>query len=247
MWWNYDSAGKLILMLDQLSKELRSRINPEKAAFFPRFFKTGPGEYGEGDKFLGVTVPEQRKVAKKFKDLSLTDLKNLLMSRWHEERLTALIIMVNQFKVADQVKQKELYEFYLAHTHRINNWDLVDTSARDIVGCYLYRHQELLPKLDELASSELLWERRIAIIASYYFLMKGEPDVTIKLSKQLLRDKEDLMHKAVGWMLREMGKRCDRQVLIAFLDEHAHEMPRTMLRYSIEHLNDTTRRKYLAK
>lgn len=233
-------------MVELLKNDLRNHINPEKAAFFPRFFKTGPGEYGEGDKFLGVTVPDQRIVAKKYKNLSLSDLKALLMSEWHEERLTALIIMVNQFKKADDAKQKELYEFYLAHTQRINNWDLVDTSARDIVGGYIYYHQELLPKLDELAKSDLLWERRIAIIATYFFLTKGEPDVTIKLSKKLLYDKEDLMHKAVGWMLREMGKRCDRQVLTDFLDEYAHEMPRTMLRYSIEHLDDTTRKKYLA-
>lgn len=232
-------------MVTQLKKELREHINPEKAAFFPRFFKTGAGEYGEGDQFLGVTVPDQRIVAKKFMDLPLADLKVLLISPWHEERLTALIIMVNRFKVANEARQKELHEFYLAHTHRINNWDLVDTSARDIVGGYIYKHQELLPKLDELANSDLLWERRIAIIATYYFLMKGEPDITIKLSKKLMHDKEDLMHKAVGWMLREMGKRCDRQVLIDFLDEHTHEMPRTMLRYSIEHFDSKTRRQYL--
>ncbi len=232
-------------MLNELKVELRRYVDPEKAAFFPRFFKSGPGEYGEGDRFLGVTVPDQRLVAKQFRDVSLADLKELLESPWHEERLTALIIMVNQFRRADAAKQKELYEFYLAHTHRINNWDLVDISARDIVGGYIFEYQELLPKLDELAVSDLLWERRIAIIATYYFLMKGEPDITIKLSKVLLHDKEDLMHKAVGWMLREMGKRCDRQLLLDFLDQYAHEMPRTMLRYAIEHLNEPTRKKYL--
>lgn len=232
-------------MLDELRSELKQYINPEKAAFFPRFFKSGPGEYGEGDVFLGVTVPDQRRVAKNFKDLPLSDLKKLLESKWHEERLTALIIMVNQFKKADETKQTELYEFYLGHTARINNWDLVDTSARDIVGGYIFKHQELLPTLDRLAESDLLWERRIAIIATYYFLMKGEPDVTVRLSKKLLHDPEDLMHKAVGWMLREMGKRCDRQILIEFLNEHAHEMPRTMLRYAIEHFDGSTRKKYL--
>lgn len=232
-------------MLVDLKSELRNRVNPEKAAFFPRFFKSGPGEYGEGDKFLGVTVPDQRIVAKQFKNLPLADLKELLMSGWHEERLTALIIMVNQFKKSGPTKQEELYDFYLAHTNQINNWDLVDTSARDIVGGYVYQHQELLPVLDTLAASDLLWERRIAIISTYYFLMKGEPDLTIKLSKTLLHDNEDLMHKAVGWMLREMGKRCDRQLLTNFLNQHAHEMPRTMLRYAIEHLDESTRRKYL--
>lgn len=233
-------------MLDELCRELRRYVNPEKAAFYPRFFKTGPGQYGEGDKFLGVTVPDQRLVAKRFKSLPLAAIQTLLMSEWHEERLTALIIMVNQFKAAGAAQQKELYELYLAHTHRINNWDLVDTSARDIVGGYIYQHQELLSTLDNLAASGLLWERRIAIIATYYFLMRGEPDVTIKLARQLLDDREDLMHKAVGWMLREMGKRVDQALLLRFLDEHAARMPRTTLRYAIEHLSPETRHHYLA-
>lgn len=233
-------------MIDQLKKELRSLADPQRAESSAWFFKTGPGEYGEGDLFLGITVPNQRKIAKKFQDIPLSAIKELLHSKWHEERLTALIIMVAQFKHGDEKHQKQLYELYLTHTDRINNWDLVDTSARDIVGDYTYCHQELLPILDELARSDSLWERRIAIIASSYFLGKGEPDITISLATKLLKDKEDLMHKAVGWMLREMGKRCDRKLLLEFLDAHAHEMPRTMLRYSIEHLDDSTRRKYLA-
>jgi 3-methyladenine DNA glycosylase AlkD len=143
------------------------------------------------------------------------------------------------------MKQKELYELYLNNTRRINNWDLVDTSARDVIGGYIYHHQELLPQLDELSRSTLLWERRIAVIASSYFIGKGEPDITIALSEALLHDTEDLMHKAVGWMLREVGKRCGQDVLLRFLDHHAHEMPRTMLRYSIEHLSEPTRQKYL--
>lgn len=232
-------------MLEELRAELRIYVNPEKAAFFPRFFKTGPGQYGEGDQFLGLTVPDQRLVAKKFKELARSDLHTLLQSPWHEERLTALLILVNQFKMADPVTQRELYDFYLAHTDRVNNWDLVDTSARDIVGGYLYYNQQLLPVLDRLAASGSLWERRIAIIATFYFLMKGEPDLTIKLSKLLLHDQEDLIHKAVGWMLREMGKRCDQKLLTDFLDEHAHEMPRTTLRYAIEHLDRSTRQQYL--
>lgn len=232
-------------MLTELKNELRTHINPEKAAFFPRFFKSGPGEYGEGDKFLGVTVPDQRLVAKKYQNLSLNQLEQLLASKWHEERLTALIILVMQFKKGDEERKKAIYEFYLAHTDRINNWDLVDTSARDIIGGFIYQHQELLPILDELAFSSSLWERRIAIIATYYFLTKGEPDVTINIAKKLLKDNEDLMHKATGWMLREMGKRCDPQLLIDFLNKNYTIMPRTMLRYALEHFDETTRKKYL--
>lgn len=232
-------------MVDELRTELRKHGNPEKAAFFPRFFKTGEGEHGEGDTFLGITVPNTRIVAKKFADLPLTDIEQLLKSEWHEERLLALIIMVNQFKKARPDAQRKLYQFYLSHTRHVNNWDLVDTSARDIVGGYVYHHQEALAVLDRLAGSKMLWERRIAMIATHYFLMKGEPDVTIKLAKTLLHDDQDLMHKAVGWMLREMGKRCDRRLLIDFLNQHAHEMPRTTLRYAIEHFDQQTRRKYL--
>ncbi|MFO0971043.1 MAG: DNA alkylation repair protein [Candidatus Saccharimonadales bacterium] len=232
-------------MVEELRVELKKYVDPEKAAFFPRFFKTGVGEYGEGDEFMGITVPNTRIVAKKFAALPLADIEQLLRSEWHEERFLALIIMVNQFKKAWPDAQRELYQFYLSHTKHVNNWDLVDTSARDIVGGYVYHHQESLPVLDQLAGSKILWERRIAIIATYYFLMKGEPDVTIKLAKTLLHDDQDLMHKAVGWMLREMGKRCDRQLLIDFLNQHAHEMPRTTLRYAIEHFDQQTRRKYL--
>ncbi len=233
-------------MLGELKKELRAYAIAEKAAFFPRFFKTGPGEYGEGDQFLGITVPNTRNVAKKFKDLKLSDIETLLLSPWHEERLTALHIMVYRFNKADQNVRQELFEFYLNHTDRINNWDLVDTSARDIVGGYIYDHQELLPRLDELAESDLLWDRRIAMIATFYFLTKAEPDITIRIATKLLHDKEDLMHKAVGWMLREMGKRCDRLVLTDFLNHHYKVMPRTTLRYAIEHFDEPTRKAYLA-
>lgn len=232
-------------MLDELRAALRQRANPEKAAFFPRFFKAGPGEYAEGDVFLGVTVPDQRMVARQFVDLPLAELETLLGSKWHEERLTALIIMVMQFKRSDQAGKEAIYHSYLNHTDRVNNWDLVDTSARDIVGGYLYEHQELLPVLDHLAASELLWERRIAMIATQYFLMKGEPDVTMRIAVKLLDDEHDLMHKAVGWMLREMGKRVDQALLIQFLDEYAARMPRTALRYAIEHLSPETRQHYL--
>jgi len=234
-------------MLKELRADLRELATPERAEASEWFFKTGPGEYGEGDLFLGVTVPDQRKVARKYNDIALDEVEALLKSKWHEERLTALLILVNQFKKADEVQQKELYDFYLAHTSYINNWDLVDTSARDIVGSYIFHHPELTPKLYELAESDLLWERRIAVISTFYFINQGDPTETIKLAEKLLNDPEDLMHKAVGWALRKMGKRVDRQLLIEFLDEHAHEMPRTMLRYSIEHLDESTRKKYLAR
>jgi 3-methyladenine DNA glycosylase AlkD len=233
-------------MLKEIRSDLKGYASLEKAAFFPRFFKTGPGEYGEGDQFLGVTVPNTRIVAKKYNDLSIGDVEKLLQSPWHEERLLALIIMVNQFKKGSDAHQKQLYDFYLTHTERINNWDLVDTSARDIVGAYIYKHQDLLPILDVLAESKLLWERRIAMIATFYFLTKAEPDVTVRIATKLLNDKEDLMHKAVGWMLREMGKRCDTLVLIEFLDQHAATMPRTALRYAIEHFDAATRKHYLS-
>lgn len=232
-------------MLEQLRERLRERVNPEKAAFFPTFFKSGPGEYAEGDKFLGVTVPDQRMVAREFVDLPLMQIEKLLASHWHEERLTALLIMVMQFKRGDRATRKAIYESYLSHTDRVNNWDLVDTSARDIVGWYVYDNPELLPKLDELAGSDWLWDRRIAMIATYYFLTKKEPDVTIRIAQKLLYDTHDLIQKAVGWMLREMGKRVDQVLLVEFLDAHAAEMPRTMLRYAIEHLSPETRQHYL--
>jgi 3-methyladenine DNA glycosylase AlkD len=194
-----------------------------------------------------VTVPNVRLVAKQYAATPLKDILTLLESSWHEERLLALILMVNQFKKGNDHTQKELYNFYLQNMQHVNNWDLVDTSARDIVGDYLYKHQELLPQLDTLARSEVLWERRIAMIATFYFLTKGEPDITIRIATMLLHDKEDLMHKAVGWMLREMGKRCDQQILIDFLNEHAAQMPRTTLRYAIEHFDPQTRRQFLAR
>lgn len=234
-------------MVAKVRNELRELATPKRAKDSEWFFKTGPGEYGEGDLFLGVTMPDLRKVAKKHKDLALADIKVLLESKWHEERMLALVIMVNQYKKADEPEQKKLYDFYLDNTNRINNWDLVDTSARDITGAYIFHHPELIPKLDELAESDVLWERRIAVISTFYFINQGDPTETIKLAEKLLNDSEDLMQKAVGWALREMGKRVGRQVLIDFLNEHAHEMPRTMLRYSIEHLDRSTRKKYLNK
>lgn len=234
----------------QAQKLLRQQVDPTKAAFFPRFFKTGPGQYGEGDKFLGVTVPNIRKVAKLTKDLSLKETEKLLHSEWHEDRLLAVILLVMQFERGDENLQKTIYDFYLANTAYINNWDIVDSSSRQIVGGYLYRYLNGYPStkvLTKLAASKSLWERRIAIIATFYWLTKGESEPTKTISVLLMDDKEDLMHKAVGWMLREMGKRVSPDELRTFLQKYAATMPRTMLRYAIEHFSPEERKKWLAK
>lgn len=226
---------------------LLEHVDPQKAALFPRFFKTGPGEYGEGDTFLGVTVPNVRKVAKVGKDLSIDEIEKLLHSQWHEDRLLALIILVNQFRKADRTHQKNIYEFYLSNTSYINNWDLVDTSASNIVGAYLYVVLRSTKPLRRLASSDLLWDRRIAMIATLYFIVQGSSKECIEIATILINDTHDLMHKAVGWMLREMGKRVSADELRAFLEVHAATMPRTTLRYAIEHFSPKERKMWLAK
>lgn len=226
--------------------ELQKWANPQKAQHSMRFFKTGPGQYGEGDRFIGVTVPEQRAVAKKFKDLDLMDLQKLLRSDIHELRLTALIILVDQYKKADTSLQKRIYAFYLKNTKYINNWDLVDSSAPGIVGAYVYEYPDALPVLYTFVQSRLLWERRIAMLATFAFIKAGELDIVFEIAELLRNDTEDLMHKAVGWMLREAGKR-DENRLKSFLDTHAAYMPRTMLRYAIERFDPAQRAKYLKK
>ena len=231
--------------LSAVRLSLSQAADPEKATFFPHFFKAGPGEYAEGDKFLGVTVPQSRIVAKQYTDLSLTEIDELLASPWHEERLVALVILTVQYRRADMKMRRTIYEFYLAHTDRINNWDLVDISCRDIIGWHLYDNPDKLTVLDALAASESLWERRIAIVCSQYFLMQSDPSVTLHMAETLVHDSYDLIQKAVGWMLREMGKRVDRQLLIEFLAHHYHTMPRTTLRYAIEHFDEPSRRAYL--
>jgi len=227
------------------SDALRKLADPEKAAFFPRFFKAGPGEYGEGDRFLGVTVPNVRTIVKQFKDLPLSETKKLLTSEWHEERLTALLILVAQFSRADDSNKKVIYEFYLAYTKWVNNWDLVDCSAEYIVGPYLDGRPEKIPILQELARSDLLWDRRIAMLATFEYIKKGRADEALTIAEIVLNDRHDLIQKAVGWMLREIGKRVDRALLIQFLDKHAATMPRTSLRYAIEHLSAEQKSHYL--
>lgn len=209
-------------------KELRSYSDAEKKTVFPRFFKTGKGEYGEGDKFLGVVVPNVRKVAKKFKDSSYDVIDMLLESEWHECRLCALLILIEKYKKTSD----EVAEFYLAHTKGINNWDLVDLSAPYILGDWLTDKTDR-KVLYDLAGSSVLWERRIAVVSTLMLIRHGQYDDTMNLAEILMDSKHDLMHKSIGWMLREVGKR-DKECLVGFLEKHRHEMPRTMLRYAIE-------------
>ena len=234
--------------LIQLEKELKKLANPKQAEILQGFFKTGEGEYGEGDIFLGVKVPEQRKVAGKFEDLSLEDLEKLLSSKIHEYRMSALIVLIKQYERADEKYKKEIFNFYLKNTRNINNWDLVDISAPKIVGDYLLNKPRSI--LYKLAKSQPkvgnLWERRIAIISTFAFIRNNEFDDTLKISKILLDSKHDLIHKAVGWMLREVGKR-DQKIEEEFLKKYYLKMPRVMLRYAIEKFNKKRRKFYLGK
>jgi 3-methyladenine DNA glycosylase AlkD len=224
-----------------IRKRLREAANPADAEGALRFFKTAPGEYGYGDKFLGVRAPALRKLARECDELSLDDLATLLDSEWHEERSLALLSMSRRYaKKADE--RDVLYALYLAKLHRINNWDLVDVSAEHVVGAHL-RDRSRAP-LTKLARSKVLWERRIAILATFHYIRRGEYDETLRIAKLLLHDPHDLIHKAVGWMLREVGQR-DQEAEETFLREHAHEMPRTMLRYAIERFPEPLRQRYL--
>jgi len=226
-----------------ISKHLSSLANPAIAAHSQRFFKTGKGEYAEGDRFLGIRVPDIRAQVKKCGAVSLQDIQSLLLSAFHEERLFALLLLVRNFGKGDEQEQAAIYALYLKNMHCVNNWDLVDSSASQIVGSYLAsRDRQLLYKLAKSAS---LWQRRIAIISTFHFIRNNQYADTLKLSGLLLQDKEDLIHKAVGWMLREIGKR-DVAVEKSFLMQHYKEMPRTMLRYAIEKFPEQERRKYLS-
>lgn len=231
--------------LRQLQRDLRRLADPAKAAILMRFFKTGKGQYGEGDKFLGVVVPAQRQVAKKYSQLSLVETEKLLHSKIHEERLTALIILSNQFKRGDNRSQGRIFKLYLRNTHYINNWDLVDLSAPNIVGAWLYQRDRRV--LYRLAGSKSLWERRIAVLAAFHFIRQGDCADAVKIIEILLPDEHDLIHKAAGWMLREIGKHCGENKLKSFLNKYSAQMPRTMLRYAIERLPAGERKKYLSK
>ena len=225
-----------------IHNDLLQLANEQIAEHSQRFFKTGKGEYGEGDIFLGIRVPLLRKLVKKYRGISIAEVHKLLHSKFHEERLLAVLILVQLFKSGEESVQKQVYDFYLENTEFINNWDIVDISASNIVGAHLYEKDKA--PLYDLVQSKNLWERRIAIIATFYFIRQNEFDDTLKLAKILLNDKEDLIHKAVGWMLREVGKR-EIEFEEEFLQEHYKIMPRTMLRYAIEKFPETSRKMYL--
>jgi 3-methyladenine DNA glycosylase AlkD len=228
--------------LHDMRSKLQKLGNKQKARVLQRFFKTGQGEYGEGDIFLGVRVPEIRKLAGKYQDISITDVQKLLKSPIHEERLLALIIFVIKYSKGNDVVKKRIYELYLKNTRHINNWDLVDLSAEKIVGDYLMDKSK--KPLYNLAKSKSLWERRISIMATFHFIKQNNFVETLIIAEILLTDKEELIHKAVGWMLREIGKR-QLPTEEKFLNEHFQEMPRTMLRYAIERFPESKRQGYL--
>jgi 3-methyladenine DNA glycosylase AlkD len=232
------------MSLKELRAELRALADPRQAEVLMRFFKTGPGQYGEGDRFLGIKVPVQRAVAKKHSGIPLGDVKKLLDSPIHEERLVSLMILIEKYNRAGDAGRKEIVDLYLANTHNINNWDLVDLSAPQLLGRHL--HGGSMKPLKKLARSSSLWERRIALLSTHYFIKRGDYDMTLELAELLLEDDHDLIHKAAGWMLREVGKR-DMKIEKGFLDKHAAAMPRTMLRYAIERFPEKMRRSYMAK
>jgi 3-methyladenine DNA glycosylase AlkD len=231
-----------ILKLSDLKTELRAAVEPSQAMVLQRFFKTGKGDYGEGDVFLGVKIPPIRALVKKYNGLSIDDAVKLLQSKIHEERMTALLLLVQKFKKANEVERRKIYTLYIANTKKINNWDLVDLSAPNIVGEYLFgkSYDELIAR----AKSELLWNKRIAVIATFAFIRKGVFEPTFKIAELLINDKHDLIHKAIGWMLREIGKR-DIDAEEEFLQIHYKQMPRTMLRYAIEKFPEEKRQNYL--
>lgn len=229
--------------LRKIQAELRAVADPAKAKILARFFKTGPGEYGEGDRFHGIVVPKVRKVVRSYRTMPIPEIRKLLESRYHEERLAALLILVEQYRRGDESRKKTIYDLYLASTSRINNWDLVDLTAPRIVGDYAFRTDDSM--LAKLALSANLWERRIAMLATAHFIERGDSRPALHISELLLHDSHDLIHKAVGWMLREVGKRCSMEEECRFLDRYAAAMPRTMLRYAIERFPEDLRKHYM--
>ena len=229
-------------MIDEIQSHLVSLSNSEDGVFLQRFFKTGPGQYGEGDLFRGIRVPVLRRLSSAHQNIPLELAERLLRSAYHEDRLLALLILVRKYASADDTVRAGIYTLYLDNTQFINNWDLVDASAEHIIGAYL--SDKSRETLYQLARSRSLWERRIAILATFHFIKRGIFDETFRLAEILLTDKEDLIHKAVGWMLREVGK-LDMQREEAFLGAHYRQMPRTMLRYAIEKFPQDKRLSYL--
>lgn len=228
----------------ELTRALASLSDPSTAEHALRFFKTGPGEYGEGDRFRGIRVPVLRTLARQHQDIATTDVTSLLNSPFHEDRLLALLIMVRNYTRGDAREQADIFALFCDHTGQVNNWDLVDTSAPYISGPYLFARNR--KPLYRWVKSKSLWERRIAIMSTFYLIRQNDFDDTLKLSALLLNDPEDLIHKAVGWMLREVGNK-DRVTERLFLDQHAAAMPRTMLRYAVERFPESLRKQYMKK
>lgn len=231
--------------LSNLKSEMKRLEDKKQAKLLQGFFKTGKGEYGEGDIFLGLKVPVQRKLGKKYKDLSMGGIEELLQSKIHEHRLTSLFILIDRYKRKDDKERKRIFNFYLKNTKNINNWDLVDLSAPNIVGDYLLDKKRNV--LYKLAKSKSLWEKRIAILATFNFIRNNEYKDTLNISEILLNDKHDLIHKGVGWMLRELGKRVSQDKEEQFLKKYYKKMPRTMLRYAIERFDEKKKKYYMAK
>ena len=229
-------------MLNEVQRQLRQIGDESIARHSAGFFKSGKGEYAEGDRFLGIRVPVLRKLVKEYPDLTISQMTSLLRSKYHEERLLAVLMLVAHYNKAGENGKQRIYDLYLENTRYINNWDLVDSSAEHIVGAYLWGLDK--SPLYALARSESLWERRISIMSTYHFIKKNEFRDALKISKILLKDKEDLIHKAVGWMLREIGNR-DLAKEEGFLKVHYQKMPRTMLRYAIEKFPEKKRQGYL--
>ena len=225
-----------------VQRRVRALADPERAADVARFFKTAAGQYGAGDRFLGIRVPWLRTLARTYQHLPIAEVLRLLASPWHEERLLALLIMVRQYARGDDAARAQIYRSYLAHARYVNNWDLVDSSAAHIVGAHL-RERSRVP-LRRLSASDSVWDRRIAVLSTFHYIRHGEFEATLDLAQRLLDDPHDLIHKAVGWMLREVGNR-DRAAEERFLRAHAARMPRTMLRYAIEKFPPRLRRRYM--
>jgi 3-methyladenine DNA glycosylase AlkD len=240
--------------LVSLVQDLKTAADPKKAKQSARFFKNGEGQYGQGDVFIGVSVPEQRRIAKNYYQLPLIEVEKLLKNPIHEVRLSASIILVEQFKRADEKKQKQIYDLYLANTKYINNWDIIDSSAPHVVGVYLWNNfaqksspsKETMRVLTKLARSKSIWDRRISILSTQYFIRQGDINETFIIADILLHDEQDLIHKAVGWMLREVGNSVGMDIEESFLKTRYKTMPRIMLRYAIEKFDESKRQAYLA-
>ena len=231
-----------ILTISSLKKDLRKYINEEKKEFLPKFFKTGKGEYGEGDKFLGIVVPDIAKVAKKYSDLTKENIRKLLNSPWHEERFCGWLVVLNNFNKSDN--KDEWYKFTIKNIKQLNNWDLVDKIAPNLIGKYLENKNS--KQILEWSSNRSLWIRRIAILATWPKIKNNEFNLTLKIAKIYLSDSEDLIHKATGWMLREIGKR-NEKVLLSFMNKNHKKMPRITVSYALERINKKKKQQYMIK